>query len=77
MEERSLRITGTNVNFFNKITNTLTKMLIPTKIGINGMVVTIKRNTMLKSYEMYTKEDENYNNDELEKKFETSYTAYL
>ena len=77
MEERSLRITGTNVNFFNKITNTLTKMLIPTKIGINGMVVTIKRNAMLKSYEMYTKEDENYNNDELEKKFETSYTAYL
>ena len=36
MEERSLRITGTNTTFFNKITKTLTKILIPTKIGING-----------------------------------------
>lgn len=34
MEERSLRITGTDKTFFNKITNTLTKILIPTKIGI-------------------------------------------
>lgn len=31
MEERSLRITGTSTNFFNKLTNTLTKILIPTK----------------------------------------------
>ena len=77
MEERSLRITGTNVNFLNKITNTLTKILIPTKIGINGMFVTIKRNAMLKSYEAYSKENENYNDDELEKKFEETYTAYL
>ena len=38
MEEKSLRITGTNTTFFNKITKTLTKMLIPTKIGINGMI---------------------------------------
>ena len=39
MEERSLRITGTDKTFFNKITSTLTKMLIPTKIGINGMLI--------------------------------------
>ena len=36
MEEKSLKITGTNTTFFNKITKTITKMLIPTKIGING-----------------------------------------
>ena len=42
MEEKSLRITGANTTFFNKITNTLTKMLIPTKIGINGMLISIK-----------------------------------
>ena len=34
MEERSLRITGADKTFFTKITNTLTKILIPTKIGI-------------------------------------------
>ena len=43
MEERSLKITGADTGFFNKLTKTLTRMLIPTKIGINGMVITIKR----------------------------------
>lgn len=78
MEERSLRITGADTSFFNKITNTITRILIPTKIGINGMFITLKRNTMLKSYEIYAKEEnENYDTDELEKKFEAAYTAYL
>ena len=77
MEERSLRITGTDTGFFNKLTKTLTKMLIPTRIGINGMLVTVKRNAMLKNYENFAKENENYNNDELEKMFEEAYTVYL
>ena len=77
MEERSLRITGAESSFLNKITNTLTRILIPTKIGINGMLVTMKRNAMLKAYEQYVKESENYDNDELEKKYDAAYTAYL
>lgn len=77
MEERSLRITGADTGFFNKLTKTLTRMLIPTKIGINGMVITMKRNAMLKTYEAFSKENEDYNNDELEKKFDTAYTVYL
>ena len=77
MEEKSLRITGTDTSFFNKITSTLSKILIPTKIGINGMFITIKRNNLLKAYENYTKDNENYNKEELEKKYETAYTAYL
>ena len=77
MEERSLRITGADTGFFNKLTKTLTRMLIPTKIGINGMVINIKRNAMLKTYEAFSKEAEDYNNDELEKKFDAAYTAYL
>ncbi len=75
MEERSLRITGADTNFFNKITSTLTRMLIPTKIGINGMFIAMKRNAMLKAYEIYAKENDT--NEEAEKKFETAYTAYL
>ena len=77
MEEKSLRITGTNTTFFNKITKTLTKMLIPTKIGINGMLITIKRNSLLKAYENYSKDTEDYNKEELEKKYEEAYTVYL
>ena len=77
MEERSLRITGTDKTFFNKITNTLTKLLIPTKIGINGMLISIKRNSMLKAFESYISDDENYNKEEQEKKYESAYETYL
>ena len=77
MEERSLRITGTDKTFFNKITKTLTKMLIPTKIGINGMLISIKRNTLLKAFETYENSDENYDQKEAEKKYDTAYEAYL
>lgn len=77
MEERSLRITGAETNIFNKITKTLSKILIPTQIGINGMFINIKRNNLVKTYENYTKDNENYNKEELEKKYEAAYTAYL
>ena len=68
MEERSLRITGADKTFFNKITNTLTRILIPTKIGINGMLISMKRNSVIKSFEAYTEDNSNYDKEELEKK---------
>ena len=77
MLERSLRITGTDKNFFNKITKTITKILIPTKIGINGMLISIKRNNLLKAFEIYKLEENNYDKDELEKKYDSAYEAYL
>lgn len=77
MEERSLRIAGADKTFFNKITNTLTKMLIPTKIGINGMLISIKRNNLLKAFENYETIEKNYNEDEIEKKYDQAYEIYL
>ena len=77
MEERSLRITGTSTNFFNKLTNTLTKILIPTKISINGMLISMKRNNLIKAFANFKKDTENYNSEELEKKYEDAYTVYL
>ncbi len=71
MEEKSLRITGADKTFFNKITKTLTKILIPTKIGINGMLISRKRNNLIKTFE-------NYNSDDtLEKKYDSVYETYL
>ncbi len=77
MEERSLRITGADKTFFNKITNTLTRILIPTKIGINGMLISMKRNSVIKSFEAYTEDNSNYDKEELEKKYEATYETYL
>lgn len=78
MEERSLRITGADKSFFNKITTTLTRILIPTKIGINGMLISIKRNSVIKAYENFIKEtDGEYDNSDSEKKYDNAYEAYL
>ena len=77
MEERSLRITGTDKTFFNKITTTLTRILIPTKIGINGMLISMKRNSVIKAFENYIQDSQNYDKEECEKKYDTAYETYL
>lgn len=78
MEEKSLRVVGTDKTFFNKLTNTLTKLLIPTQIGINGMRIGMKRNALLKAYENFEQGDADSSKQEaLNKKYEDAYTAYL
>lgn len=79
MEERSLKVLANDTTFFNKISNTLTKLLIPTKIGLNGMLITLKRNAVLKAYENYqevTKEEQS-KQDNMLNRYEESYTLYL
>lgn len=77
MEERSLRVVGTDKTFFNKLTNTLTKILIPTQIGINGMRISIKRNAVIKAFQTAEEEEDATKKEIAEKKYEESYTAYL
>ena len=74
MEERSLRISGANGTFFNRLSSTLTKIINPTKDGINSMFIAVKRNSLLKAYESFIKEE---NEEIAEKKYEEAYTAYL
>ena len=78
MEERSLRV-YTDKTFFTKLTSTITKMLIPTKIGINGMLISIKRNNVLKAYEAFTiNEKEEINmRESIQKKYEDTFSLYL
>lgn len=75
MEERSLRITGTDKNFFGRLSTKISAMLIPTKVGINSMLISMKRTSVMKAFENNSKEDNDQ--EEQEKKFENSYTAYL
>ena len=78
MEEKSLRVYS-DKKFFTKLTNTITKLLIPTKIGINGMLISIKRNNVLKAYENYINSEnvEKKKKDEVEKKYEDMFSLYL
>ena len=78
MEEKSLKITGANKTFLNRLSNTISKIFIPTKIGINGLLISAKRNSMLKAYEHYTAGNiELEDKEEYEKKYEETFTVYL
>ena len=77
MEERGLRVAKTDKAFFSKISTTISKLLIPTKIGINGMLITLKRNNVLKNYEIVTNNKEQEKDELLQKKYEDSFILYL
>lgn len=78
VQEKSLKITGANKTFFTKLSTTIGKLLIPTKVGINGLVISSKRNNVIKAFEKYNEEKYEPNEkDFYEKKYNTAYTAYL
>lgn len=80
MEQRSLKVLETDKTFFTKISTTISKLLMPTKVGINGLLISIKRNNVLKAYEAYTEnktiEDTN-KKEQFMQKYEETYSLYL
>lgn len=78
MEERSLRVYEQKT-FFSKLGTTLSKFLVPTRVGFNSMMISVKRNNLLKAYEAF----ENYEDvdkekkESLNKKYEDTFTLYL
>ena len=79
LEERSLKVVDSNKTFFGKLSKTLSKIIIPTKIGINGIVINLKRNNMLKAYEIMNN-PKNSDQDKqkiLSKKYQEAYSLYL
>lgn len=73
MEQRSLRVVETDKTFFSKISSTISKILIPTRVGLNGVMISIKRNSLIKAYNNYLAEE----TEELLRKYEDSYALYL
>ena len=39
--------------YYNKITNTISKLLTPTRVGFNSILINMKRTSILKAYEQY------------------------
>lgn len=80
MAERGLRVLEQDKTFFGKLTNTITKLLIPTKVGINGLLIIAKRNNVLKAFENYleaSNKDEVGKRELCLKKYEDMYGLYL
>ena len=80
VEERSLKVISKDTTFFNKVSDTLTKLLIPTRIGINGMMINLKRSSTVKSYEQLKSAEQA--NDvtktaQFKNRYEESFTLYL
>ena len=76
MEQRSLKVVETNKTFFTKITSTISKILIPTRIGLNGVMITLKRNSLIKSYNSYNSATPD-KQEILGQKYEDNYALYL
>lgn len=80
MEERSLKTLNPNTTFFGKISNTIGKLLTPTKLGFNGMLISMKRNSVIKYYDIYKKMEgatDNQKKEQAKNRYEESYTLYL
>ncbi len=80
MEERSLKVLKPNTTFFGRISNTLGKLFIPTKLGINGILISMKRNNVIKYYEIYKKAETSNDvskKEQAENRYEEAYTLYL
>ena len=79
VEERSLRVYA-DKTFFNRITNTITKLLTPTKIGINSMLISRKRSGVMKAYETFiesTTLEDTKKKEQAQKRYEDAFSLYL
>lgn len=80
MEQRGLKVLEADKTFFTKITSTISKILIPTKVGINGVLISFKRNNLLKAHENYTnslQSDDVTKKEQDARKYEEAYSLYL
>ena len=80
MQEKSLRIYDTEKTFMSKVSNKLSKLLTPTRVGINGIIISMKRNNLIKAYENYNAYLRSDNEDkkaQATKKYEDAFTLYL
>ena len=79
MEEKSLKVLQTDTTFFNRLSKTLTMLLMPTKIGLNSMLINIKRNNVLKYYELVKSFDKESSDKktQAQQRLEDGYSLYL
>ena len=78
MEERRLRVYQQKT-FFSKIGTTLSKILVPTRVGFNSMMITVKRNNLLKAFEAVQNfdDEDKEKKESLNRKYEDTFALYL
>ncbi len=76
MEERSLKVLPAESTFINRISGTLSKLMLPTKIGLNSWLISIKRTNAIKAFETMQKEEGN-KKEQASKHYDDTYSLYL
>lgn len=78
MEERSLRVYQQKT-FFSKLGTTISKILTPTKIGFNGVMISVKRNNLIKTFEALKEfdDEDTSKKEQINKKYEDIFALYL
>ena len=80
MEQRSLRVVETNKTFFSKLSNSISRLLVPTKLGLNSMMIAMRRNALIKAYTNYIEAPKHADENKKElaaQKYEDAYSLYL
>lgn len=75
--EKSLRIYDTRKTFFSKLSTTFTKLLTPTKTGLNNLLIGVKRNGVVKYFAQAQNCKDEEKKELYEKRFEENYNLYL
>ncbi len=74
--EKSLRVYDTKKTFLSKIGSTFNRLFEPTRIGINSLIINMKRSALIKNYRKFEKCDESLE-EKLETAVDNSYVLYI
>ena len=80
MAERRLKVVTANSNFIGRVAGTIKKILVPTKLGVNNFLVTLKRSSYIKAYKTLEKIKEGNSKEKreiAEKELSIAYEEYL
>ena len=79
-KSKTLKIITTNTNFIGRVATTIRNILVPTKIGINSFLISMKRRAYIKADKILEKVKEvpsKSQREEAERKYNIAYEEYL
>ena len=79
-KSKTLKIITTNTNFIGRVASTIRNILVPTKIGMNSFLISMKRRAYIKSEKILEKVKEapsKSQREEAERKYNIAYEEYL
>lgn len=79
-KSKTLKIITTNTNFIGRVASTIRNILVPTKIGMNSFLISMKRRAYIKADKLLEKiksVPSKTQREEAERRYNTAYEEYL